>query len=59
MIILFVAAIFFYLLPSILAIILNHRNVVAIAVLNILLGATLIGWIVALIWALCSDRTKR
>jgi hypothetical protein len=59
MILIFFAALFFYLLPSILAIILNHRNVIAIVVLNILLGATLIGWIIALIWALCSDITKQ
>ena len=29
----------------------NHRNVTAIILLNILLGWTFIGWVVALVWA--------
>ena len=41
-----------YLLPSIVARQVQHHNVVAIVVLNVLLGWTLLGWIGALVWAL-------
>jgi hypothetical protein len=40
-----------YFIPSIVAIS-NKRQVAAIIALNVLLGWTLIGWIVALVWAL-------
>jgi Superinfection immunity protein/zinc-ribbon domain len=42
-----------YFLPSILG--RNKRNFGAIFVLNLLLGWTLIGWVVALVWAVSSD----
>jgi hypothetical protein len=42
-----------YFLPTILG--WKKRNAGAIAVLNFLLGWTVIGWIVALIWALTND----
>jgi hypothetical protein len=42
-----------YFLPSILAV--NKRNKIAIFALNLLLGWSLIGWAIALIWALCKD----
>lgn len=41
----------FYLLPTIIAIKRNHLQKVPIILINILLGFTAIGWIVALIWA--------
>ncbi|GFO81220.1 MAG: hypothetical protein A49_08470 [Methyloceanibacter sp.] len=40
-----------YFLPGLLASFRKHRNHNAIFVLNLLLGWTVIGWIVALIWA--------
>jgi hypothetical protein len=40
-----------YLLPAIIASIRDHRNAVAIAVFNLLLGWTFIGWAIALAWA--------
>jgi hypothetical protein len=40
-----------YFLPSVIAAIRGHHNAVAIIVLNLLLGWTLIGWVVALVWA--------
>jgi hypothetical protein len=43
----------FYFLPSILG--WNKRNAGAILILNLLLGWTLIGWVVALIWSLTND----
>ena len=45
----------FYFLPSIFAIARNKRDTTAILVLNILLGWTVIGWAIALIWALKHD----
>lgn len=44
-----------YLAPTLVAGIRNHRNVVAILALNILLGWTLIGWVAALVWSLTSQ----
>jgi hypothetical protein len=37
--------------PALVAIYRHHRNRVAISVTNLLLGWTLIGWVVAFIWA--------
>ncbi|WP_342594520.1 superinfection immunity protein [Salinicola lusitanus] len=45
-----------YLLPTIIAAARHKRNVVAIGALNILLGWTLIGWVVALVWSLMHDK---
>ena len=38
-------------LPAIVAAYRHHRNRVAIGIVNLLLGWTLIGWVVAFIWA--------
>lgn len=45
-----------YLLPTIIAAARHKRNVLAIGALNILLGWTMIGWVVALVWSLMHDR---
>jgi len=45
----------FYFLPSILAIARHKRDTTAILLLNLFLGWTAIGWIVALVWALKQD----
>src|SRR5687768_12940055 len=42
----------FYFLPSILALVRGARDVVAIILVNLLLGWTVIGWIATLIWSL-------
>lgn len=39
-------------LPSIIAFARRHHNRIAILVLNVLLGWTLIGWVLALVWSL-------
>jgi hypothetical protein len=49
----FAICIALYFLPSIVG--RNKRNVAAIFLLNLLVGWTVIGWIVALIWALSVD----
>ncbi len=46
-----VVAVFVYLLPAIVALWRGHRQTAAILVLNLLLGWSFIGWVVALVWA--------
>ena len=41
-----------YFLPSIVAWDKGRANLTAIAILNLLLGWTFVGWVVALVWAL-------
>jgi hypothetical protein len=41
-----------YFLPSLIAAVRSHHQQVAIVGLNLLLGWTLVGWVVALVWAL-------
>jgi len=41
-----------YFIPMIVALMRNHRNKVSIIVVNILLGWTFIGWVIALVWSL-------
>lgn len=44
----------FYFLPTIVAACRNRRNGVSIAVVNLFLGWTCIGWVVAMAWA-CAE----
>ncbi len=44
-----------YFLPSIIALARSKRDTFSIFLLNLLLGWTFIGWIVALVWAVKSD----
>jgi len=46
-----------YFLPSFVGI--GKRNSGAIFVLNLFLGCTFIGWVVALVWACCDDEPVR
>jgi len=46
-----------YFLPTIVAVIRNKSNKLAIFVMNLFLGWTFIGWVVALIWAVAKDNT--
>lgn len=54
-IILFCIAVGVYLFPYIMARSRNHCNATAIGALNILLGWTFIGWVVALVWSLTAN----
>ena len=47
-----------YFLPSIIAKSRGHQNFVAIAALNLLLGLTGVGWVLALIWSLTEVRAQ-
>ncbi len=44
-----------YFLPSIIALARGKRDLLAIFLLNLFLGVTVIGWIVALVWAAKND----
>lgn len=44
----------FYFLPTIIAVMRGHRQTVPILLLNLFLGWTLIGWVVALVWSATS-----
>ena len=44
-----------YFLPTIIAALKSKRDTVAILLLNLFLGWSVIGWIVALVWAAKSD----
>jgi hypothetical protein len=44
-----------YFLPAIIAFARSKRDAVSILVLNLLLGWTMIGWVIALVWALRQD----
>ena len=49
---LFVALIFaFYFLPTLIAFLRQHKNKLAIFLLNLLLGWTVLGWVVSLVWS--------
>jgi hypothetical protein len=44
-----------YFLPSVIALGRNKRDITAIVLLNFFLGWTMIGWVVALVWAVKTD----
>jgi hypothetical protein len=44
-----------YFLPSIVALARSKRDLAAILILNFFLGWTMIGWVVALVWAVKAD----
>ena len=47
-----------YFTPLIIAHIRKHENIVAITILNIILGWTFFGWLAALLWSLNNDVEK-
>ena len=53
--IIFIAVLFVYFIPSIVSAYSKKKNGTAIFVLNLFLGWTFIGWIVALVWATAKD----
>lgn len=48
-----------YLLPTIVAAARKHRQLPAIALLNILLGWSVLGWIGAIIWAMTTPQPQQ
>ena len=45
-----------YFIPSLVAHENNHKNTTPIVILNIFLGWTFIGWVIALIWACMEEK---
>jgi hypothetical protein len=58
-ILLAVAAVAIYMLPAILADRTKRRSVLVLALFNLLLGWTIIGWFAALYWAFHPDSARR
>lgn len=54
--IIFILALVLYMLPTIVAIGRQQSNMNAIGVLNLFLGWTFIGWVVALVWAMTKSK---
>jgi hypothetical protein len=44
-----------YFLPSIIALARSKRDIVAILLLNFFLGWSVVGWVIALVWAVKTD----
>jgi ABC-type uncharacterized transport system permease subunit len=51
----YIAVIFLYCVPTLIAFQRHHRQRVAIRILNLLLGWTVLGWVAAAVWAYTSD----
>jgi hypothetical protein len=49
---------FLYMLPTFIATARGHKNVLAIGVLNLFLGWSLLGWLAALIWSFTYQERK-
>ena len=47
-----------YFLPTIIALILHKRNTLAIFLLDLFLGWSLIGWVIALVWAVAKEKDQ-
>lgn len=48
-----------YFVPTFIAIKRDHPQKLPIILINVIFGATLIGWVGALVWALMSDKPKQ
>ena len=48
-----------YFIPTVVAQRRTHRNILAIFILNLFLGWTLLGWVGALVWACTSPKALR
>jgi len=57
-VIFFLLLIALYFLPSVIAVIRNHRNRIPIILVNILLGWSFVGWVVSLVWAFTDNCEK-
>ena len=55
----FIFALFtlFYFVPTIVAVCSNHNSLGAVFVLNFFLGWSLVGWVIALCWAVTNRKT--
>lgn len=49
---------FIYFLPSMIAIQRSHKNLIGVILVNFLLGWTMIGWVVAIVWAFLRNESE-
>ena len=52
-------ALLFYFVPAWIAFARSKPNAIAILALNLFLGWTLVGWVIALVWALMAEASPR
>ena len=50
-----IGLLFVYMIPMFIAIIRHHKQKISVIILNLFLGWTFVGWIMALMWALSED----
>lgn len=50
--------VFAYFIPAVVAVSRHYHNAAAIFILNLLLGWTVLGWIIALVWASTAVRRE-
>ncbi len=55
--VLMLISVIIYFAPSLIAIVRDHKSVLALLALNLLLGWTFLGWVAALVWSLTDQRT--
>lgn len=55
-IVLLVFGLFIYFIPTLVAFSRSHHNSMAINMLNLFLGWTFLGWVIALVWAFTAVR---
>jgi Superinfection immunity protein len=53
-----IVAIVLHFLPFIIALLRHHHDTAAIFILNLLLGWTVIGWVIALVWSFTGVRRQ-
>lgn len=59
LLILALVGLFIYFLPSVVAVNRDHNNAAPIFILNLFLGWTFLGWVIALVWAFTDNVAKR
>ena len=55
MIAMMIAGLAVYFIPTFIAVARRQRNILSIFILNLLLGWSVIGWVISLVWALKVD----
>nr|MBQ0091607.1 superinfection immunity protein [Candidatus Enterousia merdequi] len=50
---------FIYFIPTFVACSRHHINALAIFILNLFLGCTIVGWVIALIWAVYKQEPEK
>ena len=54
----FVFLLVLYFLPSAVAVLNKHKQINPIMIINLLLGWTILGWVIALAWSVSNNKDK-